>query len=155
DFGIASYGDQTLTARGMTLGSVHYMAPEQVQGERAGPQSDIYAVGVVLYECLTGRKPINAPSDFGVMKAHLDEVPIPPMDESADVPPELSAAVMTALAKDPGERFQTAMEFQQAIEAFRGASPQLPALQGSNTGVEIEQWHLELVESWVAPTLGA
>jgi eukaryotic-like serine/threonine-protein kinase len=155
DFGIASYGDQTLTARGMTLGSVHYMAPEQVQGERAGPQSDIYAVGVVLYECLTGRKPIDAPSDFGVMKAQLDQIPIPPMEESSNVPPDLSAAVMTALAKDPVDRFQTAAEFQEAIEAYRGTAPQLPAMQRQSAGVEIEPWHLDVVEGWVAPTLGA
>jgi len=106
DFGIARAGDGApLTATGQILGTPSYLSPEQANGATATPASDVYALGVVLYECLTGVRPFIADSAVAVALAHLRE-PVPELPES--VPGDLAEVVRNALAKDPAQRYPDA-----------------------------------------------
>ena len=117
DFGIALTGHGTdLTRAGFLLGSLNYISPEQVNGSKATPRSDIYAVGVTLYELLTKTLPIQGTNNYEIMMAHMNQAPVPPDKIAPHVPRKISDAVMRALAKDPAERFATAEEFLQAIK---------------------------------------
>lgn len=122
DFGIAitEHGSD-LTHAGYLLGSLNYMSPEQVSGSKATPRSDIYSVGVTLYELLTGRLPITGTSDYEIMMGHMHQAPIPPNQFTPTIPVALSDAIMRALAKDPDQRFSTADEFLGAIHLVRTA----------------------------------
>ena len=115
DFGIALTGPSDLTRAGYLLGSLNYMSPEQVNGQKASSRSDLYAVGVTLYELLTGTLPIKGANNYEIMMAHLNQAPVPPHRISSQVPGKVSDAVMRALAKDPAERFATADEFLHAL----------------------------------------
>lgn len=117
DFGIAKLAtDRTLTMTGGLLGSLHYMSPEQIRSNRTiDGRADIYSVGVLLYECLTGKKPFDAPSEFGIMQAQVEAVAEPPSSLNPDVPPDLNQVVLRALEKDPVNRFQTAREMDAAL----------------------------------------
>lgn len=127
DFGLAkTAGDVRLTHSGVPLGSPWYMSPEQVRGE--GPidaRSDIYSLGVLLYEIATGSKPFDLPSSFDVMRAHLEVQPLAPIERTPDLPPMLNQIVLTAMAKDPDGRFQSAEQFYAALEQLEIGS--LPA----------------------------
>jgi hypothetical protein len=117
DFGIAFAGgsEQRLTSTGTTMGSLPYMSPEQVRGEAADPRSDLYSVGVSLYEMVTGRRPFAADSDFAVMVAHVKETPRPPIEYRSELPPKLNAVILRALVKEKEGRFQSADEFGGAL----------------------------------------
>lgn len=125
DFGIASkMGDPRQTAVGTTLGSIYYMSPEQVKAERPDGRSDIYSVGITLYELVTGQRPIQGASHFVVMNAHLENRPTPPIELKPEIHPELSRIILKSLEKDPAARFQTAEEFRQALDALsNGTAP--------------------------------
>ncbi|HKW56738.1 MAG TPA: protein kinase [Candidatus Acidoferrum sp.] len=115
DFGIArSSSDRSLTMTGTTLGSLNYMPPEQVKGEPADNRSDLYSLGVSLYELVTGDLPFQATSNYAMMAAHLQEEPKPPSLVRPGLPPQLNEIILMAMAKDPNQRFQSA-------DAFRGA----------------------------------
>jgi eukaryotic-like serine/threonine-protein kinase len=119
DFGIArSATDETITVAGTTTGSLAYMAPEQVNGEATDARSDLYAVGISLYEMVTGRRPFRADSDFHVMLAHLKEPPRPPIELQPSLSPAVNDIILRAIAKPPDERFQSADEFRQALGAL-------------------------------------
>ncbi|MBI3474801.1 MAG: serine/threonine protein kinase [Acidobacteria bacterium] len=123
DFGIArSDSDRTLTQAGTSLGTVNYMSPEQVKGEATDPRSDIYSVGVCLYEMVTGKKPFNSGSDYSIMAAHVNEVPRPPVEFQPELPPALNQIILIAIAKEPARRFQTATAFRNALNNVRGTS---------------------------------
>jgi eukaryotic-like serine/threonine-protein kinase len=112
DFGIAITGHGTdLTRAGYLLGSLNYMSPEQVGGNKATSRSDIYSVGVTLYELLTGELPIKGENNYEVMMGHINKAPTPPHHIAPLVPTAVSDAVMRALAKDPAQRFATADDF--------------------------------------------
>ena len=116
DFGIALTDHSAeLTQTGYMLGSLSYMSPEQVSGSKATAQSDLYSVGVTLYELLTGTLPITGKNNYDIMVGHMQRVPIPPHQVAPQVPIAISDAVMRALAKDPAHRFATAEEFLHAL----------------------------------------
>ena len=122
DFGIAQAMASTgLTRTGAVMGSVHYIAPELVRGRQAVPQSDIYGLGVVLYEMATGRVPFEADTDLAIALAHAEETPIAPRTLNPRLSPDLEQTIMQALAKSPELRFATAAEFADALRAS-GAS---------------------------------
>jgi eukaryotic-like serine/threonine-protein kinase len=118
DFGIArAAADDTLTQTGLVLGTASYLSPEQAQGLPVDARSDIYSLGCVLYELLTGRPPFVADTPVSIAYKHVNEEPRPPSELEPSVPPALDAAVMRALAKDSKDRFPTAAAFRSAIEA--------------------------------------
>jgi serine/threonine-protein kinase len=120
DFGLAFQGRGTdITRTGLVLGSLHYMSPEQVMGERVDARSDIYSVGVTLYQLLTGRVPIDGTSEFAIASAHLRETPRDPASLNPNIPPPLSRIILKALAKSPGDRFQTADQFLDKLGSLR------------------------------------
>ena len=120
DFGIARGVDTAkLTRTGMALGTAAYMSPEQIQGMKLDHRTDIYSLGITLYEMLVGRVPFERPkdsdSDFPVLTAHATEAPPPPRQFAPGLPVWLEAAILKALAKNPADRFQTCEEFQTAL----------------------------------------
>jgi eukaryotic-like serine/threonine-protein kinase len=118
DFGIARSGtDGSLTSTGTTLGSLNYMPPEQVRGEAADARSDLYSFGISLYELLTGKLPFQGDSQYSLMTAQLNQQPPPPISLRADVPPALNEIILMAMAKDPGDRFQSADAFCNALKS--------------------------------------
>jgi serine/threonine-protein kinase len=119
DFGIAkSTIDSNLTRTGTTIGSFYYMSPEQVNGSPVDARSDLYSIGVVLYELLAGRRPFESDSTYGVLDKQLHAAPQPPIELNPAMPPQLNATILKALAKDPAERFQTADSFREALKPF-------------------------------------
>ncbi|MGH2724010.1 MAG: protein kinase domain-containing protein [Actinomycetota bacterium] len=135
DFGIArAAADDTLTQTGTILGTAAYLSPEQAQGHPVEPPSDVYSLGCVLYELLTGSPPFTGDSPVSVAFKHVrdDPVPISRMDTGA--PPELEAVVMRALAKEPGQRYASGRELQQALVAAVGGAAvptdPLPGVEG-------------------------
>src|SRR4051812_33118814 len=124
DFGLTKSlrVDRKITRSGVFLGTLDYAAPEQVRGDAVDARTDVYALGCVLYQSLSGRVPYPAESDAAKMFAHM-EAPPPPVSVLADVPEALSAVVRRAMAKDPRERFQTAGEFALALRAAGEWSP--------------------------------
>jgi serine/threonine protein kinase len=116
DFGLAFQGlGSDITRTGLILGSLHYMSPEQVMGERVDHRSDIYSVGVTLYQLLTGRAPIDGSSEFAIASGHLKETPPDPATINPNIPSKLSAIVMKSMAKSPDDRFQTADQFLEEL----------------------------------------
>jgi serine/threonine protein kinase len=123
DFGIARAGDgHSLTMTGTTLGSLGYMSPEQVQGEATDARSDLYSVGVSLYEMVTGQRPFRADSDFSLMTAHVRELPKPPVELQPGLPPTLNEIILMSISKDPGQRFQSAEAFANALSSVSAAA---------------------------------
>lgn len=118
DFGIARQdGDVTITMTNSTVGSVAYMSPEQVKGEPADARSDLYSVGVSLYELITGQRPFKGDTGFSIMRAHLETMPKPPIELRPDLPAAVSDLILMSVAKDPAKRFQSADAFSRAIDA--------------------------------------
>lgn len=120
DFGIAkSTEGLNLTSTGMIVGTAAYLAPERVAGQPATPQSDIYAVGVVLYEALSGQKPFQADTPIGLMRAVDAHQVIPLAEARPGLDPSLVSAVERAMAKDPAHRFSTAADMAAVLRRDR------------------------------------
>jgi serine/threonine protein kinase len=117
DFGIARLlgRTQSMTQTGMVVGTPEYMAPEQLLGEDVDARADIYAVGVVIYECLTGRTPHIADNPMVLISRVLEQPPIPPHELVPDIPPKLSGAVLAALHRDRGKRPRTIVELADLL----------------------------------------
>ncbi|HEY7340987.1 MAG TPA: protein kinase [Ktedonobacterales bacterium] len=129
DFGIARQvgGDLTsLTESGQVLGTPDYLSPEQVLGEPGGPSSDLYALGIVLYELLTGRLPFEGETPLAAASKRVMTEPAPLEHFREDVPAPLAEVVRLALRRDPTERFADANEFAQALRWSRERSPAMP-----------------------------
>jgi tRNA A-37 threonylcarbamoyl transferase component Bud32/tetratricopeptide (TPR) repeat protein len=129
DFGIASApGMESLTITGTVMGTAGYLSPEQAQGERASPASDRYALAVVAFELLTGRRPFESDSPTAEAAAHV-QAPIPSVSALSDLPAELDSVFERALAKDPAQRFETAADFvaslRQALAVGAGTTRRL------------------------------
>jgi serine/threonine-protein kinase len=136
DFGIAkSTFEPLLTRPGTTMGSMLYMSPEQVRGTTVDARSDIYSVGVLLYELTAGRRPFEAENTYAILEAQLNTTPRPPLELNPALPKPLNDIIMTALAKEPMQRFQTADAFRNALESVRGraAAPQAKAQPSGQT----------------------
>ncbi|MFP5286316.1 MAG: protein kinase domain-containing protein [Thermoanaerobaculia bacterium] len=122
DFGIArAAGSGHLTRTGLLVGTLRYMAPEQIQGEEADHRVDIYALGAVLYQTITGRSPFEGKSDYAIIKAQIEEMPPPPSSVVPGIPGWLDRAVLRALAKKPADRFQSVEEMRRFL-ATRGGT---------------------------------
>jgi len=137
DFGLAKVrdekGQQALdtTGDGSLLGTPFYMAPEQIRGEPVDARTDIYAIGGVLYRCLTGLPPFEAPTPFAVLAMHLSEPLVPPSRRipEAAIPPAVDAVVLRAMARDPAARYRTAEEMGKACtELLAALAPSAPTL---------------------------
>src|SRR2546427_6059339 len=120
DFGIASvYKDinaERLTTTGMTLGTVQYYAPEQAQGEIVSPAADVYALGIVMYEMLTGRPPFDGDTPVAVAMQHIQDTPRPPRELNPNIPPALEEVIMRCLEKSPGMRYRDGSALARALE---------------------------------------
>ena len=122
DFGIAraltSDGEATMTQTGMVIGTASYLSPEQAQGNPVDPRSDVYALGCVLYEMLSGSPPFTGDSPLSIAYKHVRENPEPPSHLNPDVPQELDAIVLKAMAKNPDNRFSGAAEMREDLARF-------------------------------------
>src|SRR5437879_6813578 len=121
DFGIARLAnrskDEGLTKEGASIGTPDYMSPEQLSGMELDARSDLYAAGVVLFECVTGRLPFEAESMYVRIAKHLEEAPPDPRTLHADVPEALARVILKAMAHDPADRYQSAGEMHDALAA--------------------------------------
>jgi eukaryotic-like serine/threonine-protein kinase len=123
DFGIAkSNTEMDLTRPGVTMGSLYYMSPEQVRGGTVDARSDIYSVGIMMYELLAGRRPFEADSAYGILNQQCNIAPQPPVELNPQLPPALSEIILCALKKDPAQRFQNAQAVSNALRHV--AAPQ-------------------------------
>jgi serine/threonine-protein kinase len=143
DFGIARAGASDMTETGSIMGTAQYLSPEQAQGHAVSAGSDLYSIGVVLYEMLTGRVPFDAESAVTIALKHVSEAPPPMSVLNPDVPPELEQVVMWALNKNPVDRPANADQFITALEQARAAiqsgepgqrTASMPVMAGVATG---------------------
>jgi eukaryotic-like serine/threonine-protein kinase len=116
DFGVAKIIDNKEPTRSRSMvGTLLYISPEQINGRDADARSDIYTIGISLFEAVTGRLPFERRTDYGLMHAHILEVPPRPRKLKRDLPKALEKLILTAIEKEPGKRFQSASEFHEAI----------------------------------------
>ena len=125
DFGIARAGVSEITQTGSVMGTPHYLSPEQAQGEEVTPVSDLYSIGVILYEALAGRVPFEGESAVAVAMKQVSQAPQRPSSINPEVSPALDAVVMRALEKSPGDRFQSADAFIAALDNALKAGDEL------------------------------
>lgn len=137
DFGIARAASAAtrMTRTGIVLGTAGYMSPEQAKGEPVGPPSDLYSLGAVLYEALTGNLPYEAESALGQAVKHISEPPPSPREANPEVPEALDAVTVKLLAKDPEERYPSAAALAEDLERIRSGLPTIAASSGKTEPV--------------------
>jgi len=127
DFGIAkSHTEMDLTRPGTTMGSLYYMSPEQVRGGTVDARSDIYSVGIMMYELLAGRRPFEADSAYGILQQQCNVAPQAPVEVNQQMPRALSDLILCALAKDPANRFQNAQAVNNALRQIAAGMDSTP-----------------------------
>ncbi|MEX2279013.1 MAG: Stk1 family PASTA domain-containing Ser/Thr kinase, partial [Acidimicrobiia bacterium] len=158
DFGIARAWDdsQELTKTGAVMGTATYFSPEQAQGSTADERSDVYSVGVVLYEMLAGAPPFRGDNPMAVAYQHVSRTAAAPSTLNPDVPESLDGIVMTAMAKDPESRYQTAEEMRQDLwAALQGKTPSastpVPATVAAMTGASDDEAATRMMTRAVPP----
>ena len=123
DFGIARAKNSVMAKTDAVLGTAHYISPEQAQGKELTAASDIYSLGVVLYEAVTGQLPFDGPDAVSVAMKQVNEEPNPPRDIMPQIDPNLEAIIMKAMSKDPLQRFSTAREMRRCLNDFLAGRP--------------------------------
>lgn len=123
DFGIARAGDAGLSQTATVLGTAHYVSPEQAQGKELTGASDIYSLGVVLYEATTGKLPFDGQDAVSVAVKQVNELPAPPSTINPNIDPALEAIIMKAMEKDPGRRFKDASEMRHILNDYLAGRP--------------------------------
>src|SRR6202795_3678318 len=135
DFGIARAGVSQMTEAGSIVGTAQYLSPEQAKGAPVDQTSDLYSVGVVLYELLTGEVPFSGDTPVEIAMKHLSTVPDPPSAKRADVPREIDMVVMRALGKDPSERYQSAEEMDADLRRINRGVAISPVTEEAATAI--------------------
>ncbi|HEX4812048.1 MAG TPA: protein kinase, partial [Nonomuraea sp.] len=160
DFGIAlaasrSEGGARMTETGMSLGTPHYMSPEQAMGEREiTARSDLYALGCVLYEMLTGEPPFTGPTAQAIFARVMTEEPRSLVLQRRTIPPQVEAAVLTALAKLPADRFATAAKFAEALSRPTAAPAAFPAGAATSSAGPGRRVRALALVPWLVAALG-
>ena len=145
DFGIAkAVSNSTITAFGTTIGSVHYFSPEHARGGYTDSKSDIYSLGIVMYEMLTGRVPFDADTPVSVALKHMQEEPIPPIEVNPKIPKAVNDIIMKAIRKDTTLRYQTATDMLRDLSR---------ALKNPNGDFVDNEEYEELAETRKIPTM--
>jgi serine/threonine protein kinase len=154
DLGIARAADSAgMTAKGSMVGTAHYLSPEQAGGETAVPASDLYSVGVVMYEMATGRPPFTGDNPVAIAMQHVGEPPVPPSQLRPGLPAELEGVILRALSKSPAGRWGSADEFSAALRSPASQTPMLERTQirpGPGAGVVPTE---RPVGRWLSPQL--
>ena len=153
DFGIAKLtdpGSNSSTRTGSLLGTPHYMSPEQAAGRTVDHRADLYAIGVILYECVTGRKLFVAESLFDLLRKHVEEPPPSPRTFRPDLDPSFEALILCALAKHPEQRFASAQAMSLAIQHATAHLPpeQWTPITASGTHKSIPSWQQQAPATW-------
>ena len=134
DFGIARAASSTNTRTSLVVGTASHMSPEQALGETVGPASDLYSLGVVLYEMLTGKLPFTAENPIALAIKHIEEIPRPPREANPAVPKGLNALVVKLLEKKPENRYGDATELVEDLQKVLDGRPPATAAQKDRTG---------------------
>lgn len=139
DFGIAKFAqDRSMTKTGFLVGSLPYISPEQIEGlPDIDARTDIYSLGITLYQLVTGRVPFEADSEYSLMRKHLQEAPVPPLQVMPDVPQGLNDIILTAIEKDRSRRFQSAAAMGAALRSLAsslGVTTAAPAMAAAPSG---------------------
>jgi len=135
DFGIARAKNSHLTTDNSVLGTAHYVSPEQTQGKELGPTTDIYSLGIVMYEAATGRVPFDGDDAISVALKQVNELPIPPSQINPKVDPSLEGIILKCMQKDPLDRFQTADELSKVLRDY--LSGRIQAVNSATAGINI------------------
>lgn len=155
DFGIAKADDQTeLTQQGTLVGTATYLAPEQLLGGEVDGRTDLYSLGIVLYECLTGRVPFRGETGAAVALARLHSDPVDPRRVRADVPARLSVPIMRVLSRDPDQRYDSAADLRAALmdTGVPPSVPTAPSLPEADEQPEEESF-ARSERGWLVPAL--
>jgi serine/threonine-protein kinase len=150
DFGIARAGNTTMTQTGSVLGTAQYLSPEQAQGRSLTPASDLYSLGVTLYEMVTGRVPFDGDTPVATALMQVNDTPTPPRQIRGSIPPGLEAVILRAMRKDPSQRYSSAAEMRDDLKRVLAGGPAV----GGAYGGSAEPDHTSVlppVERTVAP----
>ncbi|MBN2848782.1 MAG: Stk1 family PASTA domain-containing Ser/Thr kinase [Coriobacteriia bacterium] len=150
DFGIARAGNTTMTQTGSVLGTAQYLSPEQAQGRALTPASDLYSLGVTLYEMVTGRVPFEGDTPVATALMQVNDTPTPPRQIRGSIPPGLEAVILRAMRKDPAQRYSSAAEMRDDLKRVLAGGPAVGGAYGGSS----EPDHTSIlppVERTVAP----
>lgn len=148
DFGIARISSSaTLTYTSTVLGTVHYISPEQAKGKFIDEKSDIYSLGVVLYQMATGEVPFDAPNAVGIALKHIQDPLVPPINLRHDLPQGLNDIIVKAMAKDPNDRFKSATELKEMLRNYQNYSSDLYQKTNKNPVIKENDEQPEIKEA--------